>query len=196
MNQYVVRKKQFITQTQCDELNAWVDLAIVNKWLDMGRGKDARWNVTTRLTTRPYRNRFEYPQIIHTIFSQITDALGLHDLPKSVAGGGRDGVVVSCTYANGDVYEHTDPMEGESHVLRCNIMSQKADDGAKLYIAGEHIDIEVGELHCYLPSDVPHYVTTAQGQTPRIMWMFGYQVSKENFLTLKKGFEDELATTN
>ena len=75
-------------------------------------------------------------------------------------------------------------------------MSQKTEDGAKLYIDGKHIDIEVGELHCYLPSDVKHYVTTAEGDTPRIMWMFGYQVSKKEFLNVKERFEDALATAN
>ena len=185
MNPHIVRKKQFITQTQCHELNAWVNLAIQNKWIDLGISRGSGWTYKGRLTTRNYGNRFQYPQIVHDVFAKITDALGLQDLSKSVSGGGRDGVVVSCTYANGDVYEHTDPMEGERHVLRCNILSQKADDGAKLYIAGEHIDIEVGELHCYLPSDISHYVTTAQGQTPRIMWMFGYQITKEQFNTRK-----------
>ena len=181
MNPDIFRKKQFITQAQCEELNAWVNLAVENKWLDSGRNTTASWNMTTRLTTRVYGHRFEYPQIVYDIFKQITDALGLHNLHKSVVGGGRDGVVVSCTYADGDVYEHTDPMEGDNHVLRCNIMSQKAESGAALYIGGKHVDIEVGELHCYLPSAVPHYVTTAQGQTPRIMWMFGYQVTPERF---------------
>ena len=184
MSPHIVRKKQFITQTQCDELNAWVNVAIQNKWLDMGRGENASWNMNSRLTTRQYGYRFEYPQIVHDVFAQITDALGLTDLPKSIVGGGRGGVVVSCTYADGDVYEHIDPMEGDRHVLRCNIMSQQADLGADLYIGNKHIDVEVGELHCYLPSDVPHYVTTAKGQTPRIMWMFGYQCSKERFVRL------------
>ena len=181
MSQDIFRKKQFITQAQCDEINTWVNLAIENKWLDKGRDTTPSWCMTTRCTTRAYGHRFEYPQIVYVIFAQITETLGLHDLRKSVVGGGRDGVVVSCTYADGNVYEHIDPMEGNCHVLRCNILSQKADDGAELYIAGKHIDIEVGELHCYLPSDVPHYVTTAKGLTPRIMWMFGYQCSKDRF---------------
>jgi hypothetical protein len=184
MNPHIVRKKQFISQAQCVELNTWVNLAITNKWLDLGRGENASWNMNSRLTTRQYGHRFEYPQIVHDVFTLITEALELHDLDKSIAGGGRDGIVVSCTYTNGDVYEHTDPMEGERHVLRCNIMSQKAELGADLYIGNKHIDVEVGELHCYLPSDVPHYVTTAKGRTPRIMWMFGYQCSKDRFKRL------------
>ena len=181
MNPHIVRKKQFISQFQCDEMNEWVNCAIEKKWLDFGIDPDLGWAYQKRLTTRAYGNRFEYPEIVYQIFEKISETLGLTDLPKSIAGGGRGGVVVSCTYADGDVYEHIDPMEGDRHVLRCNIMSQKADLGADLYIGNKRIDVEVGELHCYLPSDVPHYVTTAKGRTPRIMWMFGYQCSKDRF---------------
>jgi hypothetical protein len=177
----VIRKKHFVTSTQCNELNAWVDQAVQNKWLDKGMSRGSGWTYKYRLTTRAYGDRFEYPQVVYDVFAQITEALGLHDLSKSVSGGGRNGVVVSCTYSGGDVYPHKDPMEGECHVLRCNIMSRAADSGAKLYIDNEHVDIEVGELHCYLPSTMPHYVTKVEGQTSRILWMFGYKCDKERF---------------
>jgi hypothetical protein len=72
-------------------------------------------------------------------------------------------------------------MEGELHVLRCNVMTQAADDGAQLFIGNKQIDIGVGDLHCYLPSDVEHYVTPVKGSMPRIMWMFGYQISKTDW---------------
>lgn len=181
----VIRKKNFVTSTQCNELNTWVDQAVQNKWLDAGISRGSGWSYKDRLTTRAYGDRFEYPQVVYNVFAQITEALGLHDLSKSVSGGGRNGVVVSCTYSGGDVYPHKDPMEGECHVLRCNIMSQKAEEGAELYIGDEHIDIETGELHCYLPSALLHYVTPVQGQTPRIMWMFGYQITPERFTQIE-----------
>lgn len=181
MHQAVLRKKHFLTQTQCDELNAWVREGIERKWLDFGASTTSGWNYGNRLTTRNYGGRFEYPEIVHDVFGQITESLGLHDLKKSEFGGGRDGVVVSCVFPNGDVHKHYDPMEGSKHVLRCNVMTQAPDSGAKLYIDKEYVDIEVGELHCYLPSTVPHYVTKVEGQTPRILWMFGYKCDKERF---------------
>jgi hypothetical protein len=180
MSQTVLRKKQFLTQSQCNELNAWVEEAVERKWLDLGVSENSKF-YKNRVTTRMYGNRFEYPKIVHDIFEQITVSLGLHDLRKSEFGGGRDGIVVSCTFPDGDVYEHIDPMEGPKHVLRCNVMTQKADGGAKLYIDKKHIDVEVGELHCYLPSNVQHCVTKVEGQTPRILWMFGYKCDKERF---------------
>jgi hypothetical protein len=118
--------------------------------------------------------------------------MGLQGVPKSVNGGGKNGLVVSCTLPGGDVYSHIDPMEPEGrHVLRCNILTRKADSGAKLYINDEHYDVQVGEMHCYLPSNQTHYVTKAEGETSRIMWMFGYQVTEEfwnNFYGNKEGF--------
>lgn len=177
----VIRIKQFVTPAQCDELNAWVGQAVQNKWLDLGMTQGTKLVYKDRLTTRAYGNRFEYPQIVYDIFAQITEKLGLHDLPKSVTGGGRNGVVVSCTYSGGDVFSHIDPPEGDRHLLRCNVLSQKAEDGGKLYVGKEHVDIEAGELHCYLPSIVTHHVTPVQGQTPRIMWMFGYQITADRF---------------
>jgi hypothetical protein len=192
----IIYQRQFLDRAVCESLNAWVDEGVEKKWLDVGRSENPSWAYKDRLTTRKYGTRFEYPAVVYQVFDEITRLLGLHDVPKSVVGGGRDGVVVSYTLSGGDVYKHKDPMEGELHVLRCNVMTRAADAGAQLFIGGEKIDIGVGDLHCYLPSDVEHYVTTAEGNTPRIMWMFGYQISKEDFLKIKERFENELAVTH
>ena len=177
----IIFKRNFLDAETCQAMNAWVNDGVNNKWLDVGRSVNAVWAYKNRLTTRIYGDRFDYPEVVYKVFDQITDALGLHDAPKSVVGGGKNGIVVSYTLPGGDVYPHQDPMEGDFHVLRCNVMTQAADAGAELFIGGEKIDIGVGDLHCYLPSDVEHYVTQAEGNTSRIMWMFGYQVSKDRF---------------
>jgi hypothetical protein len=191
----IILKRNFLDADICQELNAWVMKGIENKWLDVGLSENSFWSYKDRLTTRKYGFRFEYPDLVYEVFDKITNALNLQGVPKSVVGGGKDGVVVSCTFTNGDVCKHTDPMEGSLHVLRCNVMTQSADAGAELFIGGEKIDIGVGDLHCYLPSDVEHYVTKAKGNTPRIMWMFGYQISKQEFLQIKERAEDALAIT-
>jgi hypothetical protein len=183
-NVFIFRK--FASASECEMLNQWVNLGVKNQWLDLGASEGTNWTYDKRLTTRNYGNRFEYPEVAHQMFARITTLLELHNTPKSVFGRGKDGVVVSYTLPGGDVRKHKDPMEGNLHVLRCNVMTQAADAGAELFIGGEKIDIGVGDLHCYLPSDVEHYVTTAEGNTPRIMWMFGYQISKEDFLSLRR----------
>jgi hypothetical protein len=65
--------------------------------------------------------------------------------------------------------------------LRCNVLTRKADNGGELYVGGNKIDINVGDLHCYLPSTVEHYVTEVKGKTSRVLWMFGYQCSVKRF---------------
>jgi hypothetical protein len=181
----ILFKSDFVSPEECAQLNRWVVEGVKEKWLDAGISRGAEWVYPDRVTTRNYGDRFEYPEVVYRIFDRITDSLGLHDLPKSVIGGGKNGVVVSCTFPGGDVYPHRDPMEDDRHVLRCNIMTQAADDGAQLFIGGNKIDINIGELHCYLPSYVEHYVTEVKGVTPRIMWMFGYQITPERFAQIK-----------
>lgn len=173
--------KNFLPVEECNQLNDWVDIGVKNNWLDKGISRGSGWEYEGRLTTRKYGNRFENPQIVYKTQTKIDKFLNITDLPKSVFGGGKDGVVVSCTFAGGDVYAHKDPMEGSLHVLRCNIMTRNSEMGGKLYINNKKIDINVGDLHCYLPSAVVHFVTEIKGKTSRVMWMFGYQCSLERF---------------
>jgi hypothetical protein len=178
--------KNFLNSDICNQLNEWVDLGVKNNWLDKGLDRGSDWEYNNRLTTRKYADRFDYPAIVYDVFNRITKKLDVADLPKSIVGGGKDGVVVSCTFTGGDVYEHIDPKEGKLEVLRCNIMTRNSDAGGELYIGGKKVDISVGDLHCYLPSVVEHYVTEVKGQASRIMWMFGYQCSTERFAQLCK----------
>jgi hypothetical protein len=181
--------KNFLSVEECNTLNAWAELGVQNKWLDNGlNASDFTWTETKRLTTRPYGDRFDYSPEVYAIQDKITNFLKIENLEKSVAGGGKNGIVVSYTTTGGDVHKHIDPKEGELEVLRCNVVSKNSEAGGDLYIGNEKIDIDAGDLHCYLPSDVEHYVTAVEGNTPRILWMFGYQISKENFLNIKEGF--------
>jgi hypothetical protein len=174
----------FLDADTCNKLNDWVDLGVQNKWLDKGISRGSSWGYNCRSTTRNYGDRFDYLSDVYEVQKQISAFLEITDLPKSVAGGGKDGVVVSCTFDGGDIYPHIDPKEGELEVLRCNIMTRSPESGGELYVGGNKIDINVGDLHCYLPSTVEHYVTEVKGQTPRVLWMFGYQCSIERFRKL------------
>jgi hypothetical protein len=171
----------FLDVGTCNQLNEWVDLGVEKKWLDKGISRGSGWAYEGRVTTRNYADRFEYPQIVRDVHALITKKLQIEDLPKSLVGRGKDGVVVTCTFSGGDAFPHTDPKEGNLEVLRCNIMTRVSDGGGELYIGDKKIDISVGDLHCYLPSTVEHYVTEVKGSTSRVLWMFGYQCSIERF---------------
>jgi hypothetical protein len=173
--------KNFITEEECEQLNNWVSIAIKNHWLDKGINRGSNWDYSYRLTTRKYGHLFDYSKEVYDVQNKIDQFLKIQDLKKSVDGGGKNGIVVSCTFDCGDVYPHIDPKEGNLEVVRCNILTKKSESGGELFIGGNQIDIEVGDLHCYLPSTVEHYVTEVKGETSRVLWMFGYQCSKERF---------------
>ena len=178
----IIFKRNFINADTCNEMNAWVDEGVRNKWLDCGMSSGTRaWSYKNRMTTRNYGDRFDYPLVVYDVFNKITATLGLQNVKRTGAGGGKNSVVVSCTFPGGDVYAHTDGMDGDLHVLRCNIMTRSADVGGELFIAGKQIDTGVGDLHCYLPSANEHYVRVVKGNTSRVLWMFGYSVTKEFF---------------
>jgi hypothetical protein len=176
------RHKNFLSPEECSVLNAWVDEGVEKKWLDVGISRGFR-KYTKRVTSRLYGDRFEYPQIVLDLSDRIRAFCGV-DSYGLIHGHGRDGVVVSCTFEGGDVYLHRDPRNSEDlnlATLRCNVLTRNADDGGVLYLDGKRVDVSVGELHCYLASEVPHYVTTVKGKTSRVLWMFGAHVPVEDW---------------
>ena len=170
----------FATQEEVNALNEWAELGVKNKWLDSGI-TDYHHSTNKRLTSRMYGSRYEYPQIVRDISDRIRKFVGIDSYPL-IEGHGRDGVVVSYTYPGGDVYKHKDPKSIDNlATLRCNILTQKADAGCQLYVDGEPVNIDVGDLHCYLVSEHEHWATPVEGNTPRIMWMFGAHVPAEDW---------------
>jgi hypothetical protein len=171
----------FITTEECDVLNTWVENAVKQRWLDRGiTTGGARYS--GRLTTRMYANRFDqYDPLAYKIRDRIRKTLNIENLSVSISGGGKHGIVVSYTHPGGDVYLHSDPKEGKLEVLRCNIITQMAESGAQLTVDGKEYNINRGDLHCYLASKYPHQVSQVAGNTPRILWMFGFQTSDSNW---------------
>ena len=176
--------KNFLSRADIAELNAWVEEGVEKKWLDIGlttRGQPT--TPDTRVTSRLYGDRFNYPEVALRVANKIREYCGISNAPL-IEGHGKNGIVVSCTFPDGDVYAHRDPRVREDlAVLRCNVMTQGADAGGVLYVGGQPVPIEVGDLHCYLVSEHEHYVTTVEGNTPRVLWMFGGCVLAEDWDT-------------
>ena len=174
------RVKNFVTTEECNALNNWVAEGVNKKWLDMGvdRGQPG---YSKRVTSRLYPARYKYPELVRTISSRVREFCGVSGY-EIIEGHGRDGVVVSCTFPGGDVYEHRDPRNGNDFAaLRCNVLTRAADSGGVLHLEGEAVPLEVGELHCYLASEHAHAVSEVMGSTSRVLWMFGVYVPKEDW---------------
>lgn len=172
--------KNFISSEDCEKLNLIAEQGVSDKWLSYGVSK-GNPNYKYRLTNRMHMGDNNYPEFVLEISKKIRKFLNIDSFPI-IDGHGKNGVVVSYTMQNGDVYSHKDPRSVDClPTYRCNILTQANEDGCDLYVGGEKIDIEVGDLHCYLASEVEHHVTKANGTTPRIMWMFGAHIPKTHW---------------
>ena len=172
--------KAFLSPEECNLLNQWVNVGVVSGWLDKGVDRHAVFT-DNRLTSRMYGGRFTTPPAILKISEKIRRFVGVDAYPLAV-GHGKDGVVVSCTFPGGDVYKHVDPPSyQELATLRCNVMTQKSEVGGILHVDDMPVPLDVGDLHCYLVTEHSHHVTTVGGDTPRILWMFGACIPKEDW---------------
>ena len=172
--------KNFLSKEDCQALNAIAVQGVADGWVNKGISYQDH-NYSKRFTSRMHMEKAEYPQIVRDISTRVRQTVGVDDLPI-IVNHGKDGVVVSYTMQGGDVYPHKDPRSAEGlPTYRCNILTQANEEGCDLYVGGQKIDIEVGDLHCYMVSEIEHYVTEAKGQTPRIMWMFGAHIPREHW---------------
>lgn len=175
--------KNFFTPEECAQLNTVAMQGVKEGWIANGVNKYGGGNsYELRKTSRMHMVSVEYPQFVRDMSDKVRLEAGVSSYPL-IEGHGKDGVVVSVTYQNGEVYTHCDPDGGDGIVTyRCNVLTQANEDGAELHVNGQKIDIEVGDLHCYAVSEIPHGVSVAKGPTPRIMWMFGAHIPKQDLI--------------
>ncbi len=178
--------RNYLDKDSCEQLNQWVLEAVAQG--KMGRGITTaegthylsynRVFTDRRYTSRMYSENYEYPQLVKDIFTRIKTELNLKNAPVS-SNGGRDGVVVSCTYPGGDVYLHKDPKEGASiSLLRVNILSKAAQEGGTIHVEDAVFNLQQGDMMAYLVDEYEHYVEPVESGGPRIMWMFGLLIPK------------------
>jgi hypothetical protein len=178
--------RNYLDAGSCEQLNRWVLEAISQG--KIGRGittpEGGHWSDPTRVvsqnrfTSRMYSDNYEYPPLVEEIFTRIKTELQLKNGVVS-ANGGRNGVVVSCTYPGGDVYPHKDPKEGPGvSLLRVNVLSKAAESGGTIHVEDGVFNLGQGDMMAYLVDEYEHYVEPVEKGGPRIMWMFGLLIPK------------------
>jgi hypothetical protein len=166
-------RKNFLTSEECTQLNELTDYGVANNLMTLGL------QTTVRKTSRLYPDLYQYPQWVLDLSTRIRVFCGVAGYPI-IDGQGRNGVVTNHTPPTGDVFAHTDEKSPDGMAaLRCNIVTRQADTGGVLYIGGQPLPLEAGELHCYLVSEYEHYVTPVEGNTIRVNWIFGAYVPAE-----------------
>jgi hypothetical protein len=177
--------KNFLTKEECQELTNLAFQGLKDGWFQKG------YDEGHKITSKRYSNRMtminhEYPEKILEINRRIKETLGLQNKPI-IADHGKDGIVISISFEEGDVYSHKDPRSNDGLITyRCNILTQAAESGAQLYVEEELIEVEEGDLHCYAVSELEHRVTAIEGKTPRIMFMFGAHLTEQELEQITK----------
>ena len=182
----VIIFKKFLNESQCDELNNWITQGPLTGKLKPGPDgnnvTDYSLELKTRLSTRMMlKSDILYPPIAYQTQTKIISICKLQNLHISIRG--VYGIIVNRTQPGGDCWKHLDPTETQRitknyniDVLQCNIVTQQSEHGGELFVDGEKRDLNPGDLHCYIATKYPHYVTKNKGTVDRICWLFGFQL--------------------
>ena len=162
----------FITEEERDELNKWCLDNYQNSKLFQDSDNGPK---NTRLTTRyTHRDDLMFPDVSYKIRNRIINHLEIKD---SLLPGFADGIVCGIGFNSGDIYKHTDPVWYPNTItLHCNIISQKPKSGGITIIDDVEYETNETDLLCYPVSELPHSVSIIQGDTERILWVFGFCV--------------------
>jgi hypothetical protein len=192
--------RNFMSQEDCSILNDWTTQAIKEgQFSELVRKSDAgKWPTkqdTKRLTNRTNGN-ISYPKLVYDIQEKIIKNVPLvsdavlwegvknqNTFGKKIRGAagrseGKDGIMVTVTYDQGEVHSHKDFMEGHSNEsyegLRCNILTSKSASGGLVISDGSPYDLNVGDMMCFLATKYEHSVEKCIGDIPRILFIYGF----------------------
>jgi hypothetical protein len=141
-----------------------------------------------RLTNRMSKN-INYPDLVQTLQDRICQTFPILSNVPLIEVHGKDGVVVSVTYNDGDVYKHKDPSVGEGVAgLRCNILASKAQNGGTIHVEDKNYDLNEGDMMCYLVTELYHSVEVCNGDNPRALFMFGFVVDKDGWNNQRESY--------
>jgi hypothetical protein len=178
----VLLVRNFITQEECNLLNCWIDQAIQeNQFCDgiTGNWEAKQFETTKKRYTNRMSTKINYCQLVYDIQNRIRNTFEVVKNCKVIPDHGKDGVVVSVTFNEGDVYRHKDPSVGEGMSgARFNILTSKAEKGGLIHVEDKTYDLNAGDLMAYLVTDLFHSVDQCSGNSPRTLFMFGFCVPK------------------
>jgi len=175
----------FITAEEIQALKDWANQAVTDgQFVDgiTGDWDKKEFSTTKKRLTNRMSPNISYPELVKTLQDRIRQTVPLTAQAPVIEGHGKDGVVVSVTYNDGDVYKHKDPSVGEGVVgLRCNILASKAENGGTVHVEDKTYDLNEGDMMCYLVTELYHSVEICHGDNPRTLFMFGFVVDKDSW---------------
>tara|TARA_B100001094_G_scaffold327296_1_gene385165 strand:+ start:38153 stop:38740 length:588 start_codon:yes stop_codon:yes gene_type:complete len=173
--------RNFLFEDDVKELNQWT---LRNNHLHYF--KDACMdpdNHGTRFTTRRCNEEIagdiDYPKSAYVIQKRIINYFHLegYKSPPSYS----HGIVTGIGYDGGRIENHIDPTYyPDTKTVHFNAITQQAEEGGHTIIDGvEYKNVNPTDLLIYQVSELHHEVTSTKGNTPRILWVFGFCLDNE-----------------
>jgi hypothetical protein len=125
--------------------------------------------------------------VAYSIRERVAKTLGytLDSTPGFV-----DGMVAGIAYAPDTCYYHKDPVWHDGLLtIHCNVLLHAPEKGGNLYVDGVKWDMRIGEPICYPVSELMHGTSKIEGSQPRILWVFGFCVSTEQYNLSRRSSE-------
>jgi hypothetical protein len=197
MSNLVKVVKNFITDTEINELNQWT----LNNYkqpyfMCPGMNKDRK---KTRLTTRhshgrikEYRDyKIQYPKEVYAIQQRLLHYLKLPEYTIAPWPAFTDGVITEIAFFPGSCKSHIDPRySADTYTLHCNFVTQNSDSGGITSIVNTPYSTGKNDMLMYITSHLAHEVTEVSGDDPRILWSYGFVLT---IADLRRIFEVDIS---
>jgi hypothetical protein len=184
-DELVIVIRNFATPEEVQILKDWQIKAVEEgQFVDgvTGDWDKKEFSITKKRLTNRMSQNINYPDVVGMLQDRIRQTFPILKDASIIEGHGKDGVVVSITYNDGDVYKHKDPSVGEGVVgLRCNILASKAESGGTIHVEDKTYDLNEGDMMCYLVTELYHSVEVCHGNNPRTLFMFGFVVDENSW---------------
>lgn len=176
--------ENFITDSEVKLLNEWT-LNNYKKpyFVDPRMNSDDK---QTRFTTRhaysrceKYRDyKVQYPKEVYDIQKRLIDYLKIRQNSIAPWPSFTDGIVTTVAFPSGSCCKHTDPVYSKNtYTLHCNFVTQNPEGGGITYVEDIPYQFKEKDMIMYITSHLEHEVTEMSGNTPRILWVYGFCIN-------------------
>ncbi len=164
--------KDFVNK-ELDALNTWALDNYTKPFF-----KDSNMGIPgTGFTTRYNSEKDEiikFPKEAYEIKEKIVKALDIKSYKNPFRLQNNE-IVCNIAFNDAEIRKHKDPIwYPETYTFHCNILSSKSEQGGNTYINDELFSVNAGDLLCYDVSNKEHVVDKVIGDSPRILWIFGF----------------------
>lgn len=171
--------KQFVTDDESKLLNDFALDCVKKDLFENGKASKHLNKDGAHMVSR-FNKNLEYPKVALEVKQRIMDCFGFkEDMTFTLFN--ETGIAVNCTFKDGQLWEHIDSGQPGNALLRCTVVSSQPKIGGIFHVEKQPIELEDNDLYACLVSEHQHFCTKNEDDKPRIVWQFGFNISKENW---------------